>query len=730
MNGGSRVEQVDYASHTDHSSALQLLSLGNSSPPIMQHESPTTTHGRNRKKRRMQQAEAAAQIMESSSFSEPQSNGNAASPALESPSIPNIDAKETKASSSTPEASIVKLKAFNPDGQDKRNGDNHISTASATPEDGDSPLDGSKMGHKRRARQSLLPMHQQQNGEASHELNTVTQSPKSPSPPKKKSKKGKSSKSKSSSHTGPVEYADGYTDLDILMGGRNFNNHPGNATYRYTVRTYQEQLGTRDKTRLDIARACVNKIYQSGARFLKLVGDQWAIMPDEDVMTKVNKALIELRTPSKIKPRKVLVESASVQENPEETTGRRPRRKAASGQKIQDSTKQTEVLPQLTSIKHRKAKVSGSHKSNWKPLTTIRRQRIEVPEPTYQEYTYIPDPNEYYVEETAHIYHNPPFPSKFSNGVTIQDLRPVPPPQPLPPLPQNGTCNWSYDETSRVLIADFSANSGNKPLVTQEDSRFLFEMQERTDITVISRGLLNMSKIDPSMWNLDYLRKVVGQEFYHKFRRFDKTVGENGLEKHLEKDVLLSMRFGDYVDYCEKRKAFLENRSLEQDEATFDFEDHLGKTHSIGVATSALYMIDVDIKRLTPLLHANFLDSFELPAVLPGGSHCMMNSVTPDARPFMGPNLYVTPPASFTHFHQDGHGTVDSGHLCISGFNEVVMLRRLTERHKKHALWILSGKKEGGYHFDGLYSMPHGDGLGEKPSWPNIDMIDECKKMG
>jgi hypothetical protein len=77
----------------------------------------------------------------------------------------------------------------------------------------------------------------------------------------------------------------------------------------------------------------------------------------------------------------------------------------------------------------------------------------------------------------------------------------------------------------------------------------------------------------------------------------------------------------------------------------------------------------------------------------------------------MGPNLYVTPPASFTHFHQDGHGTVDSGHLCISGFNEVIMLRRLTERHKRHALWILSGKQPNGSHFDGLYSVPHGDGL-------------------
>jgi len=285
------------------------------------------------------------------------------------------------------------------------------------------------------------------------------------------------------------------------------------------------------------------------------------------------------------------------------------------------------------------------------------------------------------------------------------------------------------------LIADFSVNntSGGQPLVTLEDSKFLFEMHERTDITVVSRGLLNMSKIDPSMWSLEYLRKCVGREFYHKFRRFDKTVDENGIETYVEKDNLYSMRFEDYVEYCEKRGSYMNGVSTSlaaTEEPTFAFEDHLGRTHSVGVGTSALYMIDVDIKRLTPILNRNFLESFELPAVLPGGSHCMMNSVTPDARPFMGPNLYVTPPASFTHFHQDGHGTVDSGHLCISGFNEVVMLRRLTERHKKHALWILSGKKPGGFHFDGLYSMPHGDGLGEKPSWPKTEWIDECRKMG
>jgi len=112
-----------------------------------------------------------------------------------------------------------------------------------------------------------------------------------------------------------------------------------------------------------------------------------------------------------------------------------------------------------------------------------------------------------------------------------------------------------------------------------------------------------------------------------------------------------------------------------------------------------------------------------------------MNSVTPNARPFMGPNMYITPPAAFTHFHQDGHGTVDSGHFCLKGYNEVILLRRLTERHKKHALMILTGNflnngdKTHDY-FDALYQVPHGDELGEKPAWPTKEQIEKCRQMG
>jgi hypothetical protein len=74
-------------------------------------------------------------------------------------------------------------------------------------------------------------------------------------------------------------------------------------------------------------------------------------------------------------------------------------------------------------------------------------------------------------------------------------------------------------------------------------------------------------------------------------------------------------------------------------------------------------------------------------------------------RPDMGPNLFITPPGSFTRFHQDGNGTVDSAHLCMSGFNEVIMLPRLTEEDVKKVFGILKIEEEG------YVGMPHWETL-------------------
>ena len=70
------------------------------------------------------------------------------------------------------------------------------------------------------------------------------------------------------------------------------------------------------------------------------------------------------------------------------------------------------------------------------------------------------DPNDFYVEETANAYHNPPFPTKEGGGVPPDELRHIPPPPPVPPdLPNTGHCCWSWDEQSRVLLADFSSST-------------------------------------------------------------------------------------------------------------------------------------------------------------------------------------------------------------------------------------------------------------------------------
>jgi hypothetical protein len=686
-------------------------------------DSPIATHGRNRKKRRMLEAQAAAstilrenqintQIMVASSnamdSSELDDNGNNKSNSSHADAAITLSdfgatTDTTKAATipdPSPSAKPLTNQIANHDGD---NGSETTEPAGGSPlepkESLITPTPSKTLGHRRGGsrRHVALPMNRQKMNESNEDaIEDHVRDFESPEPPPaKKSRSGsKSKKSSASKKSSPrqivmaaKEYVENPTDQDILLGMRKFNSHPGNEAYRQIVRKFKSETKTKERT--EVAKEIIDHIYHIiGGRFLKIDShDRWEVMPHMDVMTKVAKAIVELRnigipvTKNKSKSVREL-ESLTDGDTQVTSTTRRPKRKASLGRKVNDFMNETATSPSYKTVRQKKkSKLPGTQtktvfQEDANPTTNriIPVQQIEPTEQTFEEYIYKPDPNEYYVEETAHIYHNPPFPSNLNSGITIEELRPVPPPPPLPSFPKNDTCKWSFDESTRVLIADFSiGNRGGRPVVTLEDSKFLFEMHEQTDITVISRGLLNMSKVDPSMWNLDYLRKCVGREFYHKFRRFDRIIDENGIQAYTEKDNLYSMRFEAYVEYCEKREMYLsdiatsstseepkvisasstpeepknastssapeepkdistsstsEEPTTTSEEPTFTFEDHLGKTHSIGVGTSALYMIDVDMKRLTPLLNRNFLESFELPAVLPGGSHCMMNSVS------------------------------------------------------------------------------------------------------
>jgi hypothetical protein len=67
--------------------------------------------------------------------------------------------------------------------------------------------------------------------------------------------------------------------------------------------------------------------------------------------------------------------------------------------------------------------------------------------------------------------------------------------------------------------------------------------------------------------------------------------------------------------------------------------------------------------------------------------------------------------------HQDGHGTVDSEHSCLSGYSEVIMLRRLPECHKRKAHNI-------------LFRLPTDDGRKDKLLWPESATIESWKQLG
>ena len=132
------------------------------------------------------------------------------------------------------------------------------------------------------------------------------------------------------------------------------------------------------------------------------------------------------------------------------------------------------------------------------------------------------------------------------------------------------------------------------------------------------------------------------------------------------------------------------------------------------------YWIDFPIKEYLPELYDDYKRGSPLD-LFPGGGNCAQQWVTDSARPDMGPNLYITPPGGRTWFHEDGHGTVDSGHQCLTGHNEVIMLRRVVDEPTRlNALSRLN-------HGEALdNTRPHDDATlstAEKP-WPSQDTLD------
>lgn len=244
-----------------------------------------------------------------------------------------------------------------------------------------------------------------------------------------------------------------------------------------------------------------------------------------------------------------------------------------------------------------------------------RRRRME------ELLTGLPDtPNvNCYEEESAWRFYNPEFPevetmsskkglspekltelrggialSPLSVPISPDELPPLPPAAPLPPLPDTEFCDWSFDEESRVLLADFRVPSRRKMegegerfevKVVREDEIFLLTMMERDDITVISQGLAD--EINSSIWSREYIESVIGSVYHHKFRGFQTMFREDGTisEQTMEKEGWYSMKFSDYFKYLEQRCSVKSNLLDTKD---FTFIDSYGTTTTVDVDNEVL----------------------------------------------------------------------------------------------------------------------------------------------
>jgi hypothetical protein len=98
------------------------------------------------------------------------------------------------------------------------------------------------------------------------------------------------------------EYADSYTDDDVLFGrGGRANHHSGNKEYRAMVEETQQRYRNCEKNeKTRVAQSLVDSIKERGGRFLDLdkVVDRWYIVPNTEARRKVGQALRDNNTPA------------------------------------------------------------------------------------------------------------------------------------------------------------------------------------------------------------------------------------------------------------------------------------------------------------------------------------------------------------------------------------------------------------------------------------------------
>lgn len=134
------------------------------------------------------------------------------------------------------------------------------------------------------------------------------------------------------------------------------------------------------------------------------------------------------------------------------------------------------------------------------------------------------------------------------------------------------------------------------------------------------------------------MRNFAGNEYHHKVRKFERIAHRGNESDSLfqEVDGFVSMKISAYFSYLEKR-AKANNGDNTFTYTPFNQNDPV----VINPHKTGLYMIDFDLVKLLPRCYDDFIGSFKIPGILPGGENCMMNAVSlQECCYIMGLDLY------------------------------------------------------------------------------------------
>jgi hypothetical protein len=234
---------------------------------------------------------------------------------------------------------------------------------------------------------------------------------------------------------------------------------------------------------------------------------------------------------------------------------------------------------------------------------------------------------------------------------------------------------------TRVLRGTFHRDAYGSVTLTEIDARFMHDAMARDDLALITKGLVKAKEVlgteDPFL-----ILRYAEKNHHRSFNLFTKE----GNGRYAERHRAIKMTGRDFASYLTLwKETTADPDSLSDAEKMFSWS---ANELPLDVTKNVLYMTDLSLEETSQPI----LDRLKLQPIancMPGGKFCLLKYLRHEARPYMGPDIFLGVPGAYTRFHVDGAGTVDSGHWCISGFNEVIMFRKLPEKKQADLLRFL-----------------------------------------